>query len=136
MGNNQVKKINFEDLNYSQNDAVVISTLPTHKQECLIYKTVPYYDEENIINQLVKNNNMSKIIIVYGENANDISIYNKYKQLISLGFCNVYLYCGGLFEWLLLQDIYGKENFKTTSEELDILKFKPAKVFGTVSLLN
>ena len=136
MGNNQVKKINFEDLNYCQNEAIIISTLPNHKQDCLIYKTLPHYNEEKIINDLVKNNNMDKTIVIYGENANDISVYNKYKQLISLGFSNVYIYCGGLFEWLLLQDIYGKENFKTTSDELDILKFKATKMFNTISLCN
>jgi hypothetical protein len=38
------------------------------------------------------------------------------------------MYLGGMFEWMLLQDIYGKEDFPTTEEELDILKFKPKKV--------
>lgn len=136
MGNNQVKKINFEDLNFCQNEAIIISTLPNDKQDCLIYKTLAHYDEEKIINDLVKNNNMNKIIIIYGENANDTTVYNKYKQLITLGFSNAYIYCGGLFEWLLLQDIYGKENFKTTTDELDILKFKAAKVLNTISLCN
>ena len=30
-----------------------------------------------------------------------------------------------MFEWLLMQDIYGNDDFKTTQEELDILKYKP-----------
>ena len=30
-----------------------------------------------------------------------------------------------MFEWLLLQDIYGAEDFNTTQDELDILKYKP-----------
>ena len=55
------------------------------------------------------------------------TIYKKYKQLQELGFVNIYVYPGGLFEWLLLQDIYGHEDFPTTSQELDILKFKPIK---------
>jgi len=37
----------------------------------------------------------------------------------------VHIYPGGIFEWLLLQDIYGDDMFKTTSKELDILKYKP-----------
>ena len=45
--------------------------------------------------------------------------------MIELGFEEVYLYPGGLFEWLCLQDIYSDDNFKTTMKELDILKFKP-----------
>ena len=57
-------------------------------------------------------------------NASDITVYEKYSQLIELGFVNVYVYPGGMFEWLLLQDIYSDELFKTTTKELDILKFK------------
>ena len=64
-------------------------------------------------------------IIIYGRNTNDTSIYNKYNQLTQLGFSNVYIYLGGLFEWLCLQDIYGKTSFPTLGEELDILKYRP-----------
>jgi hypothetical protein len=31
---------------------------------------------------------------------------------------------GGLFEWLMLQDIYGYDEFPTTKKELDFLKYK------------
>ena len=48
--------------------------------------------------------------------------------MIDLGFINVYIYLGGLFEWLLLQDIYGRDLFKTTKNELDILKYKPDSI--------
>ena len=57
-------------------------------------------------------------------------IYEKYSQLSSLGFYNVYIYPGGLFEWLLLQDVYGVDDFPTTKKELDILRFKPNKVLN------
>ena len=50
----------------------------------------------------------NKYIIIYGKNSIDITAENKYNQIKSLGFMNVLLYSGGLFEWLLLQDIYGK----------------------------
>jgi hypothetical protein len=43
---------------------------------------------------------------------------------------DIYLYVGGLFEWMLLQDIYGKEEFPTTTKVLDILRYKPVKTFG------
>jgi len=33
-----------------------------------------------------------------------------------------------LFEWLLLQDIYGYDEFPTTIKVLDILKYKPSKI--------
>ena len=58
----------------------------------------------------------------------------KYDQLIGLGFPNVFIYPGGLFEWLCLQDIYGYDNFPTTIKELDILKFKAKSVFTTYLL--
>jgi hypothetical protein len=64
-------------------------------------------------------------IIVYGKNTNDDTVHKKYQQLIGLGFKNVRVYPGGMFEWLLLQDIYGASSFPTTSKELDILKYKP-----------
>ena len=54
----------------------------------------------------------------------DNSTNNKYKQLTDFGFKNVFVYRGGLFEWLLLQDIYGEEQFKTTTKVIDILKYK------------
>ena len=57
-------------------------------------------------------------------NAADESLGNKYNQLTKLGFSNTYVYVGGLFEWLLLQDIYGFDSFPTTKKELDILKYK------------
>ena len=70
------------------------------------------------------NNNLSVNIVLYGKNNIDESVYQKYNQLINLGFINTYIYIGGLFEWLLLQDIYGDENFQTTTSERDILKYQ------------
>jgi hypothetical protein len=43
---------------------------------------------------------------------------------------------GGLFEWLMLQDIYGKELFPTTKKELDLLKFKPPPILNICLLEN
>ena len=40
-------------------------------------------------------------------------------------FNHVYIYLGGLFEWLCLQDIYGENAFPTTTHEIDLLKYKP-----------
>lgn len=76
----------------------------------------------------MKKNNNNHSIIIYGKNTNDMKVYEKYNQLIQLGFSNVSVYIGGLFEWMLLQDIYGDENFPTTTNELDILKFKPSQL--------
>ena len=34
-----------------------------------------------------------------------------------------------MFEWLMLQEIYGEENFPTTTRLLDLLKYKPVRNF-------
>lgn len=131
MGNKTSQvKISFEDMQHRigrHNDLyVIINTLPNDMQNCLIPNTVESRNEEQVINNLLKHN-ADKEIIIYGLNNNDESVIRKYKQLVSLGFQNIYIYLGGLFEWLLLQDIYGTDNFPTSSRELDIMKYKPKK---------
>ena len=135
--NMSIPKVNYEDVKLSTNNSnyLLINTLPNHEQNCLIYKTIHFASEEQIINDLV-NNNKSHNIIIYGKNCNDDSVYKKYNQFIDLGFTNVYLYLGGLFEWLLLQDIYGKDMFKTTSNELDIIKYKSNSILDKKLILN
>jgi hypothetical protein len=68
------------------------------------------------------------MIIVYGKNSNDITILHKYEQLVKLGFTNVHIYTGGIFEWMLLHEIYGKDLFKITKYEIDILRYRPKSV--------
>jgi len=134
MGNTQpIQKINFEDVQYvlKNNDIyILINTLNTSEQECLILNTLRYEKEEEIINKFLKIGNKNVKIVVYGKNCNDEQIYKKFNQLTSLGFYNTYIYLGGLFEWLLLQDIYGDKEFPTTSKQIDILKYKPHKTLG------
>lgn len=76
------------------------------------------------MNELLNNYDLnSKKIIVYGKNTTDDSAEKKYKQLSGLGFGEIYIYSGGMFEWMLLQDIYGADEFPTTKKVLDILRF-------------
>ena len=127
MGNTQsMKKINYEDMQtVIKNPEIylIINTLPTSEQQCLIVNTTMANEEEAIINRFMKENKSIRIII-YGRNCNDETINKKYQQLYSLGFYNIFVYLGGMFEWLLLQDIYGKDLFPTTKKELDLLKYK------------
>lgn len=129
MGNQQsIKKINFEDMQYAiQNKYIIINTLSIEEQEILIEHTIDAERENDILNDCLKKGKTGINIIVYGKNANDETIIKKYNQLLSLGFTNTSLYSGGMFEWMLLQDIYGEENFPTTKKILDILKFRPKK---------
>ena len=130
MGNsiNNINKINFEDMQTIIKNSeiyLLINTLSQSDQNCLIINTIHADEEEAIINKYMKNN-PAQIIIIYGKNCNDESVQKKYKQLISVGFYNIFIYAGGLFEWLMLQDIYGQEMFPTTRKELDFLKYKPS----------
>ena len=135
MGNSQSSfcKINYEDVQFVIKNSeihLLINTLNENEQNCLIPNTVNYKNEEAIINQFIKTGNKQIKIIIYGRNCNDDKIYTKHTQLTSLGFYNVYIYSGGLFEWLMLQDIYGENDFPTTKKELDILKYKSNKILN------
>ena len=133
MGNTQsIKKINYEDMQtIIKNPEVylIINTLPVSDQQCLIVNTTPANDEEKIINKFMKENKSIRIII-YGKNCNDENVNKKYQQLLSLGFYNIFVYFGGMFEWLMLQDIYGKDLFPTTKKELDLLKYKSSQLLN------
>jgi len=139
MGNSQsIQKINFEDVQFilkNSESHLLINTLPETEQSCLLPVTVQASQEEIIINKYLKNGLKNVRIIIYGRNCNDEKIYTKYNQFTSLGFYNVYIYTGGLFEWLMLQDIYGTQEFPTTKKELDLLKYKSNKVLN-ISLLE
>ena len=132
MGNSPSNKyINFEDMQSAINNKeyIIINTLPETQQKCLIVGTLNMNNEVEILNTHLKADKSIRII-VYGMNSSDNAVNKKYEQLLSLGFSNVFIYNGGLFEWLLLQDIYGKDQFKTTAQERDILKYKGHQVFN------
>ena len=139
MGNTQsIKKINYEDMQtIIKNPEIylIINTLPLSEQQCLIVNTTLANEEEIIINKFMKENKSIRIII-YGKNCNDENVNKKYQQLLSLGFYNMFVYFGGMFEWLLLQDIYGKDLFPTTKKELDLLKYKSNQLLNIGLLEN
>ena len=127
MGNSisLTRNINFEDMQFSINEkkTLIINTLDAHQQSCLIAGTLDIDREIELLNaQLKKNKDVQ--VIIYGMNATDKTCVKKYEQLMKLGFWNVYIYVGGLFEWLLLQDVYGADLFPTTATKVDLLKYK------------
>ena len=140
MGQKQTRRsVNFEDIQYiiknNIRDFIIINTLNSNEQRNLIKGTIDVTNEERIINENLKNNNLK--IIVYGRNNEDISVDNKYNQLITLGLGNVYVYRGGLFEWMMLGDIYGNDEFPTTDvRENDILKYKSSGILTNRLLIN
>ena len=139
MGNqvSLVPKVSYEDLQmviyrnmHVQHSTLIINTLPESLQHCLIKTTVDIRFEERVVNAFI-HKKPDIMIIVYGKNSNDITILHKYEQLVKLGFTNVHIYTGGIFEWLLLYEIYGKDLFKITKCEIDILRYRPKSVLLT-----
>jgi hypothetical protein len=125
-GNNYIKKVNFETLQKAikDNETIIINTMPTNEQDCLIKNTMNIHKEEETINTILETYATQRYkIIIYGRNCSDDTAEKKYHQLVKLGFDKIGIYFGGLFEWLLLQDIYGAGEFPTTSKKLDILKY-------------
>ena len=104
-------------------DMVLINTLPDTQQGCLIKNTITANKETDFINELFKINK-KKEIIIYGKNHRDLKIIEKYNQLKKLGFTNVFIYFGGLFEWLLLKEYYGEINFPIDGKMGDISQYK------------
>jgi len=118
-------------------DFLIINTLPVSEQDCLIKNTLPFDMEEKTINDLLYQYDINgRKLIIYGKNSTDKTAETKYDQVVTLGFKSVYLYSGGLFEWMLLQDIYGCDEFPTTKKVLDILKYKPDRLLGGRLLTN
>ena len=139
MGNqvSLVPKVSYEDIQmvvyqntHIPHTTLIINTLPPSLQHCLIKTTVDIRYEEQLVNTFI-HKNPDIMIIVYGKNSNDITILHKYEQLVKLGFTNVHIYTGGIFEWMLLYEIYGKELFKITRYEIDILRYRPKSVLLT-----
>jgi hypothetical protein len=126
------KMANFENVQYAihhPESYILINVLELQEQDCLIYGTTDAFQEEHLLNTMMRNvSEPDKIVIVYGKHNHDKKLKEKVIQIEKLGILDVYMYVGGLFEWLLLQDIYGDDAFPTTKHVLDILKYKPPRI--------
>ena len=124
----EVERITYEEMQCAtrESNGFIVSTLPLGEQSCLVLRTLSPAEEERRLNECLKKGEASRPVVVYGRNAADRSPEKKCVQLAGLGFTSVRLYAGGMFEWALLQDIYGTEMFPTTSVCNDPLRFKRA----------
>ena len=128
MGNvSSVYRCNFETIQeiikINSRDIILINTLDRNNQSCLIQGTLSVGDEIKIIDESLRKR-QKKTIYIYGKNYNDEPVYKKYEQLSKISQFECYIYLGGLFEWLLLQEIYGNSLFPTNKVEQDLLKYK------------
>lgn len=113
MGNNY-SIANYDDVKIAVSSRGLLIHTMDNKQQILIHGTITADCEEEAINFAIDKNEFDKLIVVYGKNTQALeSLVKKQKQLVSLGFKNVKMYIGGLFEWVLLQDIYGSKEFPT-----------------------
>ena len=125
------KCIGFEDIKVINDidNYVLINTLKNDNQDILI-KHFINRKRESIINEIISNYKVpDKPVIIYGKNCCDLTVNKKFDQLVNLGLKDVYIYYGGLFEWLLLNEIYGNDEFPLNkTENIDLLRFRPAAV--------
>ena len=123
--------ITFEDIQtmHVKTNVYLINIMSATEQSCLIQGTVSIEDEVATMNRLIEQGKtFDCTIYLYGKNSHDVNeLEHKRNKMKKNGFMDVYIYPGGLFEWLLLQDIYGSELFPTTSTVLDILQYRPKK---------
>jgi len=137
-------KIGFEDiksiidiLKKDSNEYIMINTMPQDFQNNLIIGTLHSSSEESIFNRILDNYEMKRIkVVLYGLNSTDESVEKKAQQLQGLGFSEIYIYCGGMFEWLLLQELYGSSEFPTSStiKSADIIRYRPNKKVGILRI--
>jgi hypothetical protein len=127
-----IRRASFEDVQYAiQGKCLLISVLGDHEQSVLVKGTVPASDEVRLVEDALSH---KREILVYGLHSSDARVLAKCEQIIKLGGQPV-AYVGGLFEWLLLQDIYGTDSFPTMGFTLDHLHFKPNNVLSVQYLM-
>ena len=77
-------KLSFEDVQFAiihSDQFILINTLVITEQTCLIRGTIPYNNEEELINKLISScSNAGKKVRIYGNNGLDETIQKKYIQ--------------------------------------------------------
>jgi len=126
------RSVGFDDLLYCIRNPAKYALIHTMSatESVLISGTLSVSEEETFMNEYIsKYVENQKTIVLYGRNNCDDSPRKKLAQLLSLGISDVYIYSGGMFEWVLLQDIYGASEFPTTSVVTDIIAYRPQSRF-------
>ncbi len=131
MGTTQ-SSIDFANYSTIQNairsGKTIIHIMNVSDETILIKGTLPANKEVEQINNWILNNAFENEIYIYGySNADFNKLLQRQKQLLGLGFKHVYIYFGGMFEWLLLRDVFGETEFQldgvVTGAVVDILKY-------------
>ena len=126
------RMVGFEDVKHAiRAGPTKFMLIHTFDSDAMILGTVSSEREEIVINaQLTDYTKPDIPIIVYGMNSCDESVDKKEKQLLALGLEEIYIFRGGMFEWLLLGDVFGVDEFPVTKLTVDILKYAPGSRLG------
>lgn len=122
--------VGFEDVKHAiRAGPAKFILINTFEQDVIVQGTVSSDREETVINaQLTDYTKPDLPIIVYGRNSCDDSVDAKEKQLRALGLEDIYVFRGGMFEWLLMGDVFGQDEFPIVRRGtlgVDILKYAP-----------
>jgi len=131
MGNTEsrIQTANFDNVKYDKH--ILIHVMDDADQRVLIKGTLTIEDEVNTLNSVLNASKQGETsVIIYGKNTDDYGrVVKRYNQLRQLGF-NAFVYLGGIFEWLLLQEVYGISEFQIDNRgtaKVDVLKFAPTR---------
>jgi hypothetical protein len=91
--------------------SLIISTTITERGSPYIAGTVSRFAELITIDSLKRSNRFDVPILVYGHNMFDTTVKTQSTILMNNGFTKVFVYVGGMFEWMLLHKLYGNTAF-------------------------
>ena len=109
----QIKEIGVTDfIKLIRTDRVLLfNGLKKQYHSCVIPGTIPYSDMRKVI----KNMSVEHIPVVYCANYS-CNASHKFAEKKLGHLETVYIYSGGVFEWLLLQKKYGKKKYPTSGD--------------------
>ncbi len=118
-------------LNQEEGTYCLINTLPEHRQDCVIAHTLPCAEEEATLNRWLSRWEVHRPIVIYGQHAGDATIYRKYNQCVAVGFEQVFVYLGGMMEWMLLRSVseQSAHEYRIRGETVSFLRFSPSRKF-------
>lgn len=131
MGNSEsrIQTANFDNVKYDKR--ILIHVMDDADQRVLIKGTLTIEEEVETMNSVLNASKQGETsVIIYGKNMDDYGrVVKRYNQLRQMGF-NAFVYLGGIFEWLLLQEVYGISEFPIENRgfaKVDVLKFAPTR---------
>jgi hypothetical protein len=126
MGNTKTKFIGFDKIIKLEDNELLI-TVMGYNTTTFIPKTIIPSQEESVINKIINDKLQNNYTIyLYGKSSKDMELIGKkINQLKELGFYNFAVYAGGFFEYLLLRESFGSNDFPIVGniESADVIDF-------------